>query len=94
MCGRKSYRINPVCPNCGEEHCSWVVSLEESEQTDMDNNGFAFINRKLICGVCKTPFPTTAAVIYWDEVGYNKPISLDEMLKMQERVMQKTSLAD
>ena len=28
----RKYRVNPECPNCGEEHASWLVTITEDEQ--------------------------------------------------------------
>jgi len=28
----RKYRVNSVCPNCGEEHAGWFVSISEDEQ--------------------------------------------------------------
>ena len=29
----RKYRINPVCPNCGEEHAYWFITISDDEQT-------------------------------------------------------------
>ena len=34
---KRKYRINPICPNCREEHCCWVISLSAEEQEALDN---------------------------------------------------------
>lgn len=34
---KRKYRINPTCPNCGEEHCCWLITLSEEEQETLDN---------------------------------------------------------
>lgn len=28
----RKYRVNPECPNCGEEHASRLVTITEDEQ--------------------------------------------------------------
>lgn len=28
----RKYRVNSVCPNCGEENAGWFVSISEDEQ--------------------------------------------------------------
>lgn len=33
----KIYRINPSCPNCGEEHAYYDIMLSEEEQNTLDN---------------------------------------------------------
>ncbi len=35
---KRKYRINPICPNCGEEHCCWTITLSEEEQETLDNH--------------------------------------------------------
>lgn len=35
MEGRK-YRVNPFCPNCGEEHAYWTIAITEEEQKIVD----------------------------------------------------------
>ena len=83
---KSKYRINPPCPICGEEHCSWTIMLTEEEQAVIDDNGFVIVERELVCGACKKPFTAPVPVIYWDEVGYDKSLSLEAILKMQERL--------
>ena len=34
---KRKYRINPTCPNCGEEHCCWTITLSDEEQETLDN---------------------------------------------------------
>ena len=34
---KRKYRINPICPNCGEEHCCWTITLTDEEQETLDN---------------------------------------------------------
>ena len=34
---KRKYRINPICPNCGEEHCCWTISMTDEEQETLDN---------------------------------------------------------
>ena len=83
---KSRYRINPPCPICGEEHCTWTIMLTEEEQSEIDDNGFVIVERELVCGACKKPFTAPVPVIYWDEIGYNKSLSIEEILKMQERL--------
>ena len=35
---KRKYRINSICPNCGEEHCCWTITLSEEEQETLDNH--------------------------------------------------------
>jgi len=35
MEGRK-YRVNPFCPNCGEEHAYYTICITEEEQQQVD----------------------------------------------------------
>ena len=34
---KRKDRINPTCPNCGEEHCCWTITLSDEEQETLDN---------------------------------------------------------
>ena len=34
---KRKYRINPICPNCGEEHCCWTITFSDEEQETLDN---------------------------------------------------------
>lgn len=34
---RRLYRVNPFCPYCHEEHCSYTISLSNEEQEQLDN---------------------------------------------------------
>ena len=33
----KRYRVNPICPVCGEEHISWTITLTDEEQKELDD---------------------------------------------------------
>ena len=32
------YKINPTCPDCGEEHLYWQIELTDEEQAILDKH--------------------------------------------------------
>lgn len=42
----KIYRVNPSCPNCGEEHAYYDIMLSEEEQNTLDNY---YANHRWFC---------------------------------------------
>lgn len=83
------YRINPMCPHCGEEHAYWDIQLTDEEQEQMDryteeNKGKSSIylllgdpgivvTRRLKCCCCGEEFDAHVGLWEYDEVGYHHP---------------------
>lgn len=84
----KIYRVNPFCPNCGEEHAYYDIMLSEEEQNILDNyyanhQGESslvlllkepplIIENKFTCPICKTVFSKRVGVYRENAIGYKR----------------------
>lgn len=82
----KIYRVNPSCPNCGEEHVYYNIMLSEEEQKILDNyyadhQGESSlvlllnapplrIERSFKCPICKMEFSKNMGIYRENAIDY------------------------
>lgn len=82
----KIYRVNPSCPNCGEEHTYYDIMLSEEEQKILDNyyadhqgesslalllsNPPLRIEKSFKCPICKTVFSKNMGIYRENAIDY------------------------
>lgn len=85
----RMYRINPMCPHCGEQHEYWEIQLTDEEQEQMDRyleenkeksslyllfgDPGIVVERKLTCCCCKGEFMAKAGLWRQNEIGFHDP---------------------
>lgn len=83
------YRVNPFCPNCGEEHVYYDIEISEEEQKIVDdyyeqhknettivlllNPAPLRVERKFRCPCCNTVFTKEVSIIRECRIGYSSP---------------------
>lgn len=84
----KIYRVNPFCPNCGEEHACYDITLSEEEQNTLDNyyanhqgeSSLALllneppliIEKKFKCPICKMEFSKSVGIYRENALDYTR----------------------
>ncbi|MCM1049665.1 MAG: hypothetical protein NC433_14710 [Clostridiales bacterium] len=82
----KIYRVNPFCPNCGEEHAYYDIMISEEEQNTLDNyyanhhgeSSLALllkepplrIEKKFKCPMCETVFSKSIGIYRENAIDY------------------------
>ena len=74
----KIYRVNPSCPNCGEEHAYYDIMLSEEEQNTLDNyntNEIEIryqlrIEKNFMCPICKMEFSKSMGIYRENAIDY------------------------
>lgn len=82
----KIYRVNPSCPNCGEEHAYYDIMLSEEEQNTLDNyyanhQGESSlvlllkepplrIEKNFMCPICKMEFSKSMGIYRENAIDY------------------------